>query len=116
MRIQTPFWLLFKIKATLKLAGKKVDGRSDLFSLGVMLYQMLSGSLPFKADSITSLMFKITNEDAPPIQSIRAEIPDSLTAVINKAIMKNVDRRFQSGAEFAAILRRFLKAWPIAKW
>ncbi len=92
-----------------QLAGKKVDGRSDLFSLGVMLYQMLSGSLPFKADSMASLMFKITNEDAPDVRTIRAEIPDALAAVIVKALAKDVDQRFQTGAEFANALKGFLK-------
>lgn len=92
-----------------QLAGKKVDGRSDLFSLGVMLYQMLSGSLPFKADSMASLMFKITNEEAADVRTIRTEIPESLAAVVNKALTKDVDKRFQTGAEFAKALRAFLK-------
>ena len=92
-----------------QLAGKKVDGRSDLFSLGVMLYQMLSGSLPFKADSMASLMFKITNEEAADIRTIRAEVPESLAAVVNKAMTKDVDKRFQTGAEFANALRAFLR-------
>ncbi|MDH3219299.1 MAG: serine/threonine-protein kinase [Gammaproteobacteria bacterium] len=92
-----------------QLAGKKVDGRSDLFSLGVMLYQMLSGSLPFKADSMASLMFKITNEEAADVRSIRPEIPEALAAVINKALTKDVDQRYQTGAEFASALKVFLK-------
>jgi len=92
-----------------QLAGKKVDGRSDLFSLGVMLYQMLSGSLPFKADSMASLMFKITNEEAADVRTIRAEVPESLAAVVNKALTKDVDKRFQTGAEFATALRAFLR-------
>ena len=92
-----------------QLAGKKVDGRSDLFSLGVMLYQMLSGSLPFKADSMASLMFKITNEEAVDIRTIRAEIPDALAAVVNKALIKDVDQRYQTGIEFANALKVFLK-------
>ncbi len=91
-----------------QLAGKKVDGRSDLFSLGVMLYQMLSGSLPFKADSMASLMFKITNEEAPDIRSIRPEIPEALAEVINRALTKDADQRYQTGAEFADALKRFL--------
>jgi serine/threonine-protein kinase len=91
-----------------QLAGKKVDGRSDLFSLGVMLYQMLCGSLPFKADSMASLMFKITNEEAPDIRSVRAEIPDSLVEVIAKAMTKDVDQRYQTGAEFANALKAFM--------
>ena len=92
-----------------QLAGKKVDGRSDLFSLGVMLYQMLSGSLPFKADSMASLMFKITNEEAVDIRSIRADIPQALVAVVNKALVKDVDQRYQTGIEFANALKAFLK-------
>lgn len=92
-----------------QLAGKKVDGRSDLFSLGVMLYQMLSGSLPFKADSMASLMFKITNDEAADVRTIRAEIPEALAVVINKALTKDADQRFQTGAEFANALKVFLK-------
>jgi serine/threonine-protein kinase len=92
-----------------QLAGKKVDGRSDLFSLGVMLYQMLSGSLPFKADSMASLMYKITNEEAVDIRTIRATIPEALAAVVNKALIKDVDQRYQSGIEFANALKVFLK-------
>jgi serine/threonine-protein kinase len=92
-----------------QLAGKKVDGRSDLFSLGIMLYQMLSGSLPFKADSMASLMFKITNEEAVDIQTIRAEIPQALATVVNKALIKDADQRYQTGIEFANALKIFLQ-------
>jgi serine/threonine-protein kinase len=92
-----------------QLAGKKVDGRSDLFSLGVMLYQMLSGSLPFKADSMASLMFKITNEETADIRTIRAEISENLATVVNRALTKDVDQRFQTGVEFANALKVFLK-------
>jgi len=93
-----------------QLAGKKVDGRSDLFSLGVMLYQMLSGSLPFKAESMASLMFKITNEDAPDVRSFRAEIPEGLVAIIEKAMIKDADQRYQTGGEFANALKAFLNS------
>jgi len=92
-----------------QLAGKKVDGRSDLFSLGVMLYQMLSGTLPFKADSMASLMFKITNEEAADIRTIRAAVPEALAVVVNKALIKDADQRFQTGIEFANALKVFLK-------
>ena len=91
-----------------QLAGKKVDGRSDLFSLGVMLFQMLSGSLPFKADSMAALMFKITNEEAPDVRTIRDDIPEALAAIINKALIKDVDQRYQTGTEFADELKAFL--------
>lgn len=95
-----------------QLAGQKVDGRSDLFSLGVMLYQMISGSLPFRADSMASLMFKITNEEAADIRTIRAGIPEALAAVVDKALIKDVEQRYQSGAEFANALKVFLSKQP----
>jgi len=91
-----------------QLAGKKVDGRSDLFSLGVMLFQMLSGSLPFKAESMASLMFKITNDAAPDVRTMRAEIPEGLSRIIDRALVKNVDERYQTGAEMATDLKAFL--------
>ena len=93
-----------------QLAGKKVDGRSDLFSLGVMLYQMLSGSLPFKADSMASLMFKITNEEAPDVRTVRADIPENLASIINKAMTKDAEQRYQTGTEFANDLKDFLNS------
>ncbi len=91
-----------------QLAGKKVDGRSDIFSLGVMLYQLLSGSLPFKAESMASLMFKITNEEAPDVKTARADIPDELSSIINKALTKSVEDRYQTGTDMANDLKAFM--------
>jgi serine/threonine-protein kinase len=93
-----------------QLAGKKVDGRSDLFSLGVMLYQMLSGALPFKAESMASLMFKITNEEAADVRSIRSDIPEGVAFIIARALTKNADERYQTGTEFANDLKKFLNS------
>jgi len=84
-----------------QLAGKKVDGRSDLFSLGVMGFQLLTGSLPFKAESMASLMFKITNEDAPELRSLRPDAPSCLAAILGKMLRKKADERYQSGEELA---------------
>ena len=88
-----------------QLAGKKVDGRSDLFSLGVMLFQLLTGSLPFTADSMAALMFKITNEDAPDIRSRREDLPHSMSFIIKRALAKNVEERYQTGTEMATDLK-----------
>lgn len=88
-----------------QLAGKKVDGRSDLFSLGVMLFQLLTGSLPFQADSIASLMFKITNEEASNIKTLRPEISDAVASVVSRSLAKGVEQRFQTGTELANHLK-----------
>lgn len=96
-----------------QLAGKKVDGRSDLFSLGVMLYQMLCGRLPFKGDSMATLMYMIAND---PHQDIGQVNPALLTeapgidAVINRALAKNPDERYQRGSEMAADLHQCLSS------
>ena len=91
-----------------QLAGKKIDGRSDLFSLGVMLYQMSCGKLPFEGDSMAQLMFRIANEPHPDIRGINPDLPDCLVAIIDRAMTKDPDARYQTGAEFAKDVRTCL--------
>jgi len=88
-----------------QLAGKKVDGRSDLYSLGVMLFQMLAGVLPFRGDSMSELMYKIANEEAPDIRIIRPELPQNLADVVALSLSKRPETRYQTGDQFAADLR-----------
>jgi serine/threonine-protein kinase len=88
-----------------QIAGKKVDGRSDLYSLGVMLFQMLTGVLPFRGDSMAELMYKIANEEAPDIRIIRPEIPERLANVVALSLAKRPEARYQNGDQFAADLR-----------
>ena len=88
-----------------QIAGKKVDGRSDLYSLGVMLFQMLAGVLPFRGDSMAELMYKIANESAPDIRIIRAELPEKLANIVAFSISKRPESRYQDGDQFAADLR-----------
>jgi serine/threonine-protein kinase len=92
-----------------QLAGEQVDGRSDLYSLGVTLYQLFTGVLPFTADSMASLAYKIANNKPQGIRKVRPELPTCLTRVINKSIEKNPDMRYQTGAAFADALRRCSK-------
>ena len=88
-----------------QIAGKKVDGRSDLYSLGVMLFQMLTGVLPFRGDSMAELMYKIANEEAPDIRIVRNEISDELARVVAKSLTKRSDVRYQDGDAFATDLK-----------
>ncbi len=89
-----------------QLAGETVDGRSDLFSLAVTFFQLLTGELPFASESISTLMYKIANEEPVDILQIRPALPVCVKAVINKAMFKDADKRFQTGAEFAMALRK----------
>ena len=91
-----------------QLSGKKVDGRSDLFSLGVMLYQMTTGKLPFQGDSMAALMYKIANEAHQPIRELRSELPASLSAIIDKLLEKDFEKRYQTGAEVVEDVRKCL--------
>lgn len=93
-----------------QIAGKKVDGRSDLYSLGVMLFQMLAGVLPFRGDSMAELMYKIANEEAPDIRIIRKELPARLAEVVALSLAKKPELRYQDGDRLAADLRAVIAA------
>jgi serine/threonine-protein kinase len=89
-----------------QLAGNKIDGQSDLFSLGVSLYQMTCGKLPFEGDSLAQLMFRIAAEPPADILSISPDVPPCVVAVIDKALAKKVEERFQTGQEMAEAIRQ----------
>jgi len=95
-----------------QIMGKKVDGRSDLYSLGVMIYQLLSGTLPFRAASMAELMFKIANEPAPDVRTVNPRIPEALARVVAKALAKHHAERYASGTLMAQDLHALLREHP----
>ena len=88
-----------------QLDARPVTGRSDLFSLGVTLFQLLTGSLPFRSDSMPGLMRRIALEAHPPLATIRPDLPAALGGVLDTALAKDPEDRFATGAEMAQALR-----------
>jgi serine/threonine-protein kinase len=88
-----------------QIAGKKVDGRSDLFSLGVVLYELLTAERPFQGDSIATIMFQITSSPPPPVTNFVPKLPPIFQKLVEKALAKDSAQRFQTGEELAKMLR-----------
>ncbi len=87
-----------------QVLGQKVDSRSDLFSVGVVLYKLVTGALPFEGDSIISVAMKITQTDPPTVDKLRPDVPLSLRRVIERSLKKQPEKRYQTGEEFAQAL------------
>jgi serine/threonine-protein kinase len=87
-----------------QLEGRTVTGHSDLFSLGVSLFQLLTGQLPFTADSMTGLMQQIAEATHPSLRGFRPDLPACVESIIDRALAKNPDARFDSGTQMAAAL------------
>jgi len=85
--------------------GHTVDGRSDLFSCGVILYQMLTGEKPFTGESTTTVMYKVLREEPVPPSELNLALDPALDAVVKTALAKQPAQRFQTGREFAQALQ-----------
>ena len=100
----TPFYM-----SPEQFSGEKVDGRSDIFSLGTMTYQLLTGVLPFKGDSPSALMHQIMNAAPPDPREFNPNIVKPLVLVINKALVKDREKRYQKASLMSAHLREIGK-------
>ncbi len=85
---------------------KEIDNRADIFSFGIVLYELLSGDLPFKGEHDAGMMYSIVNGDPIPLQNIMQDVPSELDGLINRLLQKSPDDRFQSMADVAHELRR----------
>ncbi len=89
-----------------QLSGEGVDGRSDLFSVGVILYAMVTGHSPFQGDSATTVCFKVANREPVAASALDLNLPRELDDVISRAMAKDPEQRYQRGAEFAEDVRQ----------
>jgi serine/threonine-protein kinase len=92
-----------------QVSGEKVDGRSDIFSLGVVLFEMLCGEKPFNGDDMTSLMYMIAKERHPSLKTINTRVPGVVEKIVDKALEKEAAKRYQSAGHMAQHLRAIIK-------
>ncbi len=85
---------------------EEVSNQTDIFSLGIVFYELITGRLPFEAPGLSRLMHKIIHEDPAPLESYRSDVPEGLRVVIKKCLEKNLDKRYRTGAELAVDLAR----------
>jgi len=97
-----------------QVRGRTIDGRSDLFSVGVMLYEMLTGERPFEGQSITTVMYKIVHENPTPPRALDSSIPPGLSAIIERAMAKSPEERFQTGAALVHALENYSSYQPVS--
>src|SRR5712671_992567 len=84
----------------------ELSSRSDIYSLGAVMYELLTGTRPFRAGNLSKLLHQIVYATAPPIHTLRADVPEELESVVATAMQKDPDKRFRTGQEFAAGLTR----------
>jgi serine/threonine protein kinase len=93
-----------------QVIGKKVDGRSDLYSLGVILYELSTGARPFKGDNLAAIFHAITNETPARPEAVNTGVPSDFSHILMRCIQKNPAERYGSGHALSGALRAFLKA------
>lgn len=91
-----------------QLTGKRAGPQADIFSLGVMFYQLVSGQLPFHGENLASLSYEVIHAKHKSVRAVRKELPSSATRIINRALQKKPGDRYESAADMAEALRRAL--------
>jgi tRNA A-37 threonylcarbamoyl transferase component Bud32/tetratricopeptide (TPR) repeat protein len=97
-----------------QIAGKKVDNRSDIFALGGVLYEMLTGQKPFPGESITTVIYKIMNENPLPVRNFQKNLPEGLEPILQKALAKDPAARYQSCREMVNDIKKSISLAPAA--
>jgi tRNA A-37 threonylcarbamoyl transferase component Bud32/tetratricopeptide (TPR) repeat protein len=97
-----------------QIAGKKVDNRSDIFALGGVLYEILTGQKPFPGESITTVIYKIMNENPPPARNFQKNLPEGLEPILQRALAKEPAARYQTCRELADEFKKSLSLAPSA--
>jgi serine/threonine-protein kinase len=95
-----------------QVMGKLIDQRSDIFSLGVMLYEMLTGKAPFVGENVNAIMYQTLNGVPPPPSTVNPDVPDMLNFIVAKALAKSLDDRYQSAKDMANDLRACRDSLP----
>jgi TolB-like protein/Tfp pilus assembly protein PilF len=98
-----------------QVQGIEVDHRSDIFSFGVVLYEMITGQLPFKGEHEAAVIYSIVNETPEPLARYKAKVPEGLQRIVGKAMEKNRDERFQHVDDMLADLRKLIKQFESTK-
>jgi len=96
-----------------QVKGRQLDGRSDLFSLGVILYEMLTGEKPFVGQNVTTIIYKIVNENPITPRDLDVTVHPGLSAIVTKALAKAPDDRYQTGADLIRDLENYKLAGPV---
>ncbi|MEK7810562.1 MAG: serine/threonine-protein kinase, partial [Pseudomonadota bacterium] len=95
-----------------QVMGRLTDQRSDIFSLGVMLYEMLTGQAPFQGENINAIMYQTLNSIASPPSSLNSAVPEMLNFIVAKALAKDLDSRYQNARDLANDLRACRNVMP----